>query len=215
MAWHLGSFISTYGAVLVGGMIALECICIPIPGETALLTAAVYAGRTQDLNIWSVFVAGVLGAISGNFVAFWIGRIYGYRLLWRYGEHLGLTRTRLQIGQYLFFVHGGKFIVFARFVPMLRSFAGLLAGANRMPQSHFLIPNVVGALAWVGLECGLAYYMGAELKRYAAWVGIALGCCVVLVVALSAVILARYEKQLALAAERRLPDELKAAGEFS
>ena len=84
-----------------------------------------------------------------------------------------------------------------------------------MPPSHFLIPNVVGALAWVGLECGLAYYMGAELKRYAAWVGIALGCCVVLVVALSAVILARYEKQLALAAERSLPDELKAAGEFS
>lgn len=215
MAWHLGSFISAYGAALVGGMIALECICIPIPGETALLTAAVYAGRTQDLNIWSVFVAAVLGAISGNFVAFWIGRAYGYRLLWRYGERLGLTRTRLKIGQYLFFVHGGKFIVFARFVPMLRSFAALLAGANRMPPSHFVIPNVVGALAWVGLECGLAYYMGAELKRYATWVGIVLGCCVLLVVAVSAVLLARYERRLALVAERSLPDEWKEAGEFS
>jgi len=193
-------------------MIALECTCIPVPGETALLTAAVYAGRTHDLNIWSVFVAGVVGAISGNLVAFWIGRKYGYRLLWRYGRYLRLTRTRLKIGQYLFFAHGGKFIVFARFVPMLRSFAAVLAGANRMPASHFFVPNLVGAVAWVGLECGCAYYLGEELKRFAVWVAIVLGCCILLAVVASAILLRRYERRIALVAERSLPEDLRETG---
>jgi membrane protein DedA with SNARE-associated domain len=212
LVWHLSSFISAYGAVLVGAMIAVECMCIPVPGETVLLTAAIYAGRTHDLNIWSVFGAGVLGAIFGNLVAFWIGRKYGYKLLWRYGGYLHLTRPRLKIGQYLFFAHGGKFIVFARFIPVLRSFAAALTGANRMPPWRFLAPNLLGALVWVGLECGCAYYLGEELKRVALSVGIALACCVLFALGLAAVLLTRYEGRLALIAERRLLVELREAG---
>lgn len=186
----------------------MECICIPVPGETALVTAAIYAGRTHDLNIWSVLVAAVLGAIFGNLIAFWIGRGYGYKLLWHYGGYLHLTRARLKIGQYLFFAYGGKFIIFARFVPVLRSFGAVLAGANRMPPSRFIVPNVVGAVAWVGLVCGGAYFLGGELRRVAAWLGIVLGCCALLIVMASAIILSRYESYLAALAEQRLPKQL-------
>jgi membrane protein DedA with SNARE-associated domain len=122
--------------------IALESVGIPIPGETVLLAAAVYAGTTHDLNIVSVIAAGIVGAIVGNLVAFSIGRVCGYRLLRRYGGYLHLNDSRIKIGQYLFLRHGGKVVLIARFVPVLRSVAGLLAGANCMPWSSFMIANV-------------------------------------------------------------------------
>lgn len=132
----------------------MECICIPVPGETALLTTAVYSGKTHDLDIWSIFVAGALGAVCGNFVAFWIGRVYGYKLLWRYGGYLHLNQARLKIGQYLFLRHSGKFVFLARFVPVLRSVAGLspaqtiralIASRSRM------WPERLSGLGWIVL----------------------------------------------------------------
>jgi membrane protein DedA with SNARE-associated domain len=198
--------ISAYGAGFVGLIIALECLCIPVPGETALLTAAVYAGRTHNLDIWSVLLAAFAGAVCGNLLAFWIGRNFGRKLLWHYGGYLHLTRARLKIGQYLFQLHGGKFVIFARFVPLLRSFAGALAGANDMPFGRFLIANVIGAAAWVGFDGTAAYYLGKELARLATWAGIALGCLVVLAAITLGLFLRRHEKRLALQAERALPD---------
>lgn len=211
MSWHLTRFVAAYGAAVVGGMIGLECICIPVPGETVLVSAAVYAGRTHGIDIWSIFLLGTLGAVLGNFLAFGIGARYGYRLLSRYGGYVHLTQARLKIGQYLFFLHGGKFIVFARFVPVLRSYAGILAGANRMPASRFILPNIVGGIAWVGLECACAYYLGGELRRFAAWVGVALGGCVLLALAALTIFLRRFEERLLLAAEKTLPARLAAA----
>jgi len=198
------SLISAYGPAFVGGMLALECLCIPLPGETVLLTAAVYAGKTHDINIWTVFVAGLAGAACGNLLAFWLGRKHGYRLLWRYGSYLHLTPARLRLGQYLFLRHGGKFVILARFVPVLRSIAGALAGANCMPLGRFLVANLIGAVAWVGLDCSCAYSLGRVLARIAPWAGIALGCVVLLVVAGVVMFLKRHEKRLKLEAERAL-----------
>jgi membrane protein DedA with SNARE-associated domain len=206
--------ISAYGPVFVGGMLALECLCIPVPGETVLLTAAVYAGRTHNINIWMVFIAGFAGAVCGNLLAFWLGGRYGYRLLWRYGGYLRLTHARLRIGQYLFFLHGGKFVIFARFVPVLRSIAGVLAGANRMPAGPFMAANLAGALAWVGLDCVCAYSIGKGLARLTTWFGIVLGCIVLLAVAGLAIFLRRHEKRLVLEAERALGAELADRGSF-
>jgi membrane protein DedA with SNARE-associated domain len=202
------SLIFAYGPVFVGGMLALECLCIPVPGETVLLTAAVYAGRTHNIDIWMVFAAGFAGAVGGNLLAFWLGGRYGYRLLWRYGKYLHLTRARLRIGQYLFFLHGGKFVIFARFVPVLRSIAGVLAGANCMPSGRFLVANVAGGLLWVGLDCVCAYSVGKELARLTVEVGIVLGCIVLLVIAGLALFLKRHEKRLELEAERAMGGKL-------
>ena len=201
--------ISAYGGLFVGGMITLETMGIPVPGETALITAAVLAGTRQDLNIWSVVIVGVLGAICGNLVAFSIGRYFGHHFLRRHGSWIRLTPSRLKIGQYLFLRHGGKFVFFARFVPLLRSIAGILAGANDMRFDRFLIATVAGAVIWIGVDCTAAYFLGHELKRVAAWAGIVIGALVVLVALALVLITSRYENELALRAERALPGDAR------
>ena len=138
LATNLTPLISAYGVWLIAGMIALESVGVPVPGETVLVAAAIYAGSTHHLHIASVIGAGIVGAIVGNIVAFLVGRVYGYRLLRRYGSYLHLNKSRIKIGQYLFLRHGGKVVFFARFVAVLRSVAGILAGANRMPWPRSL-----------------------------------------------------------------------------
>src|SRR5271166_6609460 len=86
LAANLTPLISAYGVWLIAGMIALESVGIPVPGETVLVAAAIYAGSTHHLHIASVMGAAIVGAIVGNIVAFLVGRVYGYRLLRRYGS---------------------------------------------------------------------------------------------------------------------------------
>ncbi len=209
MTHHLTSLISAYGGWLVAVIIALECIGLPLPGETILVAAAIYAGSTHELSIWSVFVAAVLGGIVGNSIAFWVGREFGYRLLLRYGSYLHLSAARIKIGQYLFLRYGSKVVFVARFIPLLRGIVGFLAGANYMPWRDFTIANVAGAVAWVGLDAFGAYYLGEAMRRLAAPVGIALGIVVVGIIVLVAAFLARHEGRLEAEAERALPGPLR------
>ena len=205
-------FVSSYGALFVGGIIFLECVCVPVPGETALLTASVYAATGNGPYIGSIIVAAVAGAACGNLVAFWIGRRYGFELLLRYGDYVRLNRSRLKIAQYLFLRHGGKFVICARLIPMLRSFAGMLAGANCMPTTSFVIANLTGALLWVGMDCTVAFFFFKELRKFAAWDGIAIGSVIVVGAAAVAVGWTRYERRLRSCAERMLPGDLKPPG---
>jgi membrane protein DedA with SNARE-associated domain len=198
------SLISSYGLWLIAGMIALECVGVPVPGETILVAAAIYAGTTHHLSIGAVIGAAIAGAIVGNVIAFSLGRAYGYRLLRRYGRYIHLGETRIKIGQYLFLRHGGKVVFFARFVPVLRSVAALLAGANRMSWRSFMVANAAGAVVWVGIDCTGAYLLGEELTKLAAPVGIALGAIVVAIIVAGAWFIARHEKDFATEAERAL-----------
>ena len=86
-------------------------------------------------------------------IGYVIGREYGYWLLLRYGGYLWITESRIKLGQYLFLRHGGKIILLAQFLPVLRSIAGILAGANRMPWPRFMLANIIGAslLMFMGL----------------------------------------------------------------
>jgi membrane protein DedA with SNARE-associated domain len=209
LAPALTELISTYGVWLVAGVIALECICVPVPGETILVTAAIYAGTTHALNIGSVIGAAIAGGIAGNIIAFWIGRKFGYALLMRYGAYLRLSESRIRIGQYLFLQYGGKVVFFARFLPLLRSVAGVLAGINRMPWSRFLTANVAGAIAWVGVDCTAAYLFGEELTKLTGPIGIALAVIIVAILAAVAVIIAQHERRLACRARHALPGALQ------
>jgi membrane protein DedA with SNARE-associated domain len=208
------SLISSYGLWLIAGMIALECVGIPVPGETILVAAAIYAGTTHHLSIAAVIGAAIAGAIVGNVIAFSIGRAYGYRLLRRYGRYIHLDETRIKIGEYLFLRHGGKVVFFARFVPVLRSVAALLAGANRMSWRSFMVANVTGAVVWVGIDCIGAYLLGEELTKLAAPVGIALGAIVVAIIVAGARFIARHEKELAVEAERALSGRGETANDW-
>jgi membrane protein YqaA with SNARE-associated domain len=116
-----------YGAWLVFALVFLESIGLPLPGEAILVSAAIFAGTTQDISIALVLLSAVLGAIFGSIIGFWIGDRHGYPLLLRYGSYIGLTETRIKIAQYPFRRQGMVVVLIARFVAVLRSVIGFIA----------------------------------------------------------------------------------------
>ena len=199
---------ATYGVWLVGVLIAIESVGVPVPGETSLIGSAIYAGTTQRLSISAIVVAAILGAVIGSTMGYWIGRRFGYRLLVRYGHYIRLTESRLKIGQYLFRRYGISVVVLARFVPVLRSIAGLLAGANHMPVGQFAAATTIGAAAWV-LCIGLtSYYFGEELVRLSILAIIVVSIGAVLLAAAIGVLIVRNERHLQIQAEKEIPGPL-------
>lgn len=169
-----------YGYGAIGLVIGLESMGVPLPGETLLVAAALYAVATERLDITLIVAAAALGAIIGDNAGYAIGRYYGAPLLRRHGARIGLTPRRLVLGQYLFERHGAAVVFFGRFTALLRAFAALLAGANHMGWARFLLWNALGGVAWAsGIGYG-AYLLGARVIQFAAPVGIAIGAASVL-----------------------------------
>src|SRR4030095_12570217 len=117
----LTNAIGTYGAWIVGGTVAVESMGLPVPGETMLVAAAVYAGTTGELSIVYVVLAAIIGAIVGDNIGFWIGRTVGFRWVVRHRSRLRLTTRRLKLGQYLFQQHGGQVVFFGTLVAVPRA----------------------------------------------------------------------------------------------
>jgi membrane protein DedA with SNARE-associated domain len=205
----IAHLIHDYGLVVVAIVIGLESIGLPFPGESVLILAGIFAGTKHDLNIVAVVLTAALAAIGGQVVGFIIGREYGYRLLLRYGPYVRITESRIKLGEYLFLRHGTKIIFIARFVPLLRSLAGILAGANRMPWPQFLLANIVGAFAWAAIFGFAAYILGHEVEHVAGPLMIAVGVAALIILAVGANFIGRHEAQLAAEAERALPGPLK------
>ena len=143
----IAHLIHAYGLLVVAGTIGLEGIGFPVPGETALIVASVISGTKHELNIVAVIVTAAVASIVGRSVGYLIGRYFGYWLLLRYGSYIWINEARIKLGQYLFLRHGGKIVIVAQFIPVLRTVAGVMAGANRMPWPQFLLANVFGAFA--------------------------------------------------------------------
>ena len=208
--WHdIAHLITDYGLVVVAIVIGLESIGFPFPGESVLILAGIFAGTRHELNIGWVIVVAAVAAIVGQAIGYVIGREFGYRLLLRYGPYVRVTESRIKLGEYLFLRHGRKIIVVARFVPLLRSLAGILAGANRMPWLQFLLANAVGAFAWASVFGFAAYFLGHQVEHVAGPVMIVIGIAALVVLAIGASFVGKHEAQLAAEAERVLPGPLK------
>jgi multidrug efflux pump subunit AcrA (membrane-fusion protein) len=106
--FNLPDLISLYGCWAVFGVMLLESSGIPLPGETALILAAAYAGTTGELNIVLIVIAAATGAILGDNLGYFVGRRFGFPLHLRHGNRVGLHEGRLKLGQYLFLKDGGK-----------------------------------------------------------------------------------------------------------
>ncbi|WP_264713716.1 DedA family protein [Limobrevibacterium gyesilva] len=167
----LADLIAIYGYWVVAVVVGLESIGLPVPGETTLVAAAIYAGTTHRLGIALVIAAAATGAVIGDNIGYWIGREAGYPLLLRHGRRMGLAEDRLKLGQYLFLRHGGKMVFFGRFVAILRALAALLAGANRMPWGSFFAFNVAGGVVWATLVGLGAYVLGDRIHQFLGPVG--------------------------------------------
>jgi membrane protein DedA with SNARE-associated domain len=136
---------------------------LPVPGETMLLTAAVYAGTSGNLAIALVIAAAAAGAILGDNGGYLIGRRLGEGVERRFGGTGGRSRSALRAGRYLFQRHGGKAVFFGRFVAVLRIFAALLAGAAHMPWPRFALYNAAGSVLWATLMGLLGYGLGSSV----------------------------------------------------
>lgn len=200
--------LETYGYGAVAGITALESAGLPVPGETALVAAAIVAGSGHTLNIWLVVAAAAAGAILGDNLGFLIGRRIGYWLLLNYGPHLRITESHIKIGQYLFMRHGGKVVFFGRFVAILRALAALLAGTNRMAWPSFLAFNAAGGTTWAMLYGFAAYYFGKALSTFAGPLSIAVAVVAVVGFIISIFVIRRHHKQLEQRAEKVLPGPL-------
>jgi membrane protein DedA with SNARE-associated domain len=201
--------IHAYGLATVALIVGLECVGFPLPGETALLGAAMYAGTKHDLNIVAVIVTAAVAAIVGRIIGYVLGRVYGYWLLLRYGGYLRMTEARIKLGQYLFLRHGGKIVFIAQFIPVLRTFAGIFAGANMMPWRDFLYANVMGSIIWSVSYGYAAYALGRQFERLQGPVVIILVVAAVVSFIVGGIFVNRHEAQLLAEAERAMPGPLK------
>jgi len=201
--------VSTYGIWLVAVVIGLESMGIPLPGETTLVAAALYAGATGRVNIFLVVIAAAAGAIAGDNIGYWIGRRFGYPWILDHQSRLHLTPRRLKLGQYLFLRHGGKVVFFGRFVAVLRALAALLAGINRMDWKRFLVFNATGGILWASVYGFGAFLFGRRLTNTLSSVGFLLAGAAIVLVVVGLIVARRHERRWADKAERALPGPLQ------
>jgi membrane protein DedA with SNARE-associated domain len=198
-----------YGYLGVALAVSLESMGVPIPGETALIAAAVYAGKTHELNIWVLIASATTGAIIGDNIGYWIGRELGFRMLLRYGSYIGLTESRIKLGEYLFQHHGGKIVFFGRFIALLRSLAALMAGLNQMSWPRFVVSNAAGGILWATCYGLAAYYVGKRIETLTRPVGL-VPLVIGTIIFVGAIwFIRRHEAELAAKAERALPGPVK------
>jgi membrane protein DedA with SNARE-associated domain len=204
----LAPILNNYGYLAVGGLVLVEDFGIPVPGETILIAASLYAGAGK-LNVVAVGVIAWICAVLGDNIGFLIGHFGGRQLALRYGKYIFLTPARLDKAEAFFEHHGGKIIVAARFIEGLRQANGIVAGITGMHWKRFIPFNALGAALWVGLWVSVGYLAGNhittiydQITRYSLYVLIAV------VVAVAALVGWRVRKHLQ---HRRARTEARAA----
>jgi membrane-associated protein len=149
----------TIGYPIVFALIAIETMGIPVPGETALVTASIVASRGR-LEIEVVIALAAAAAILGDNIGFAIGRKLGRKLLTAPGPLLHHRRRVIAIGEPFFDRHGPKAVFLGRWVTGLRITAAWMAGVTKMPWPTFLFWNALGGIAWATSIGLLAYFVG-------------------------------------------------------
>jgi membrane protein DedA with SNARE-associated domain len=158
-----------YGAIFL--IVMIESAGIPMPGETILVSAAVYAGTRHVLDIRFVIAAAAAGAIVSDNVGFWLVGSSASRCLEKWGHLIGLDARKRLLGRFLFDRYGGSIVFFGRFVALLRAFAALLAGANGLAPWRFFIFNAAGGITWATIFGTGGYLLGEGIRRIAGPIG--------------------------------------------
>jgi membrane protein DedA with SNARE-associated domain len=181
----LAAFISIGPGVGYPVLFAVVCVeagGVPVPGETALITAAI-AATSGRLHIAVVIALAAAAAIVGDNVGYVIGRQVGRRLLEAPGPFRRRRREVLDIGEPFFARHGPRAVFIGRWILGLRTWASWLAGANHMRWRSFALWNAAGGIAWATTIGLLAYALGHAARTAVEVLGIAGAATVVLVLA--------------------------------
>lgn len=141
-----------------------------MPGDITLLVAGLLANQGTLKLGWLILIASI-GAICGDSAGYFIGRYGGLKFIRRFGRYFFFKESHLEKTQRYFDAHGGKTILFGRFVAVVKSLGPVAAGIGRMPYGTFLFYNVIGSILSVSLYLTLGYFFGASWKAISTWAG--------------------------------------------
>lgn len=159
-AWLEGASVLT-ALIILGGIVFAESgllIGFFLPGDTLLFTAGFFAAQGHLPIAWVMAVIFV-AAVVGDNVGFTIGRKLGPRLFTK-KNGLIFRQEYITRAETFYKKHGGKTIILARFVPVVRTFAPMVAGVGKMDRRRFVFYNFLGAAVWTGLVVMLGYWFG-------------------------------------------------------
>ncbi len=160
---HLGQIILTYGTltyIILFGIIFIETglVLMPfLPGDSLLFAAGAFAAL-GSLNLFVLIGLLIAAAIVGDTANYWIGHFFGKKMV--ANPHIPINQKHIDQTQKFFDKHGGKTIILARFVPIVRTFAPFVAGAGKMTYATFISYNIIGGAAWVLIATLTGYFFG-------------------------------------------------------
>ena len=166
----LYDLIGTYGYLIVFLLVGIESLGIPLPGETALITAAAFAALGR-LNIAVVIASSAAGAIIGDNAGYWIGKKGGIAIVHKFGRYVRLDESKIARMHEFFEKHGAKTVFLGRFISLLRCWAAVLAGVANMPYGTFMLWNALGGVGWSVIFGSLGYIFGKNLPRLEHYIG--------------------------------------------
>ena len=184
-----------YGLIALFLVVMLESGGVPLPGETALVAASIFAAQ-GNLNIVEVIAVAATAAIIGDNLGYWVGRTGGRSLLERFGPLRRWSNRTLPRSERFFERHGGKTIFLARFFSVLRVTAAWVAGMSRMPWWRFFFWNAAGGICWAVLVGLIAYYVGHAAADAIGRYGLIGGASAVVVVAAALLVIHLWRKRV-------------------
>src|ERR671910_1877616 len=162
--------IEHYGYLIVLFGVMLGTSGIPFPSAAILLAAGVLV-QQGHLDLRDAIAFGILGAIIGNQIGYWIGHKAGRPFVLKWGRYVKLTPERLERVEGLFTRHGGKAVFAARFFSLSRVLEALVAGTSRMHWGTFLLYSVLGGAVWATAVVLAGYFFGQSWETTQHWSG--------------------------------------------
>jgi membrane protein DedA with SNARE-associated domain len=161
----LTHFVEHYGLWVVFGVVFLEVAGLPfVPGETVLIAAGALASQGHG-NIVAIIAVAIAAAVLGALFGYVVGKRWGRDLLARWPWFERVSHHGVERSEEFFHQHGSKAVFLGRFLPVLRSTLGWMAGLGNMQFGRFMVWNVAGAVAWASLIGLLSYYLGAAVVK--------------------------------------------------
>ena len=159
----IAPYLDDYGYAAIAVLVLLENVGIPVPGEAAVITGALFAA-TGRLDLAVVCLVAFAAAVIGDNLGYALGRYGGRPLVLRIGRRVGITHEHLDRVEGFFTRHGSKVVVAARFLPLLRHLNGIAAGVSQMRWRRFLLANAAGAAIWVAVWAVVGTKAGQHLE---------------------------------------------------
>ena len=160
---YLGTVIDQYGTMVYIVLYAIVfcetgLVVLPfLPGDTLLFIGGAFSA-TGALNIWVLMALLIAAAVTGNTLNYWIGSLIGHKVFTH--NYKWLDQAALQKTHAFYENHGGKTIILARFIPIVRTFAPFVAGVSDMTFAKFQMFNITGAVLWVAGLAASGYFFG-------------------------------------------------------